>query len=123
MRAAGKRPITVTGSPASSTDRSTWSTLHAVQQSTAGDGLGIMLGDGLGCYDLDHCFVDGELTEQAQAHLDAISEPIVMAERSMSGSGLHVFVLAPEAPGTRRPGIERYTRARFIRVTGEIFSM
>lgn len=123
VRADGKRPITVDGRAASCTDRSTWSTLHAVRQSTAGDGFGIMLGDGLGCYDLDHCFVDGELTEQAQAYLDAISEPIIMAERSLSGSGLHVFVLAPEAPGTRRPGFERYTRARFIRMTGEIFSM
>ena len=36
----------------------------------------------------------------------------------MSGDGLHLFVDAPEAPGTKQPGVEFYSRARFIAVTG-----
>jgi len=73
-----------------------------------------MLGDGLGCYDLDHVSL-----EQAREFASSIAEPIVFAERSMSGEGVHIFVLADEGPGSKRGGVERYTRQRFIRVTGD----
>lgn len=77
-----------------------------------------MLGAGLGCYDLDHCSL-----EQARDIVAAIPERVLFVERSMSGDGVHVFVEAPEAPGWRRAvagvHVERYTRARFIRVTGD----
>jgi primase-polymerase (primpol)-like protein len=75
-----------------------------------------MLGSGLGCYDFDHV-----TDEQAREMVAEIPERIVFAERSMSGAGVHVFVEAPEGPGRRRDGIERYTRARFIRMTGVPF--
>lgn len=118
VRAAGKRPIRIDGSPASSTDPTTWATRDEVRASTAGDGLGVMLGGGLGCYDLDHCTI-----EAAKAFAATIPEPILCAERSMSGDGLHIFVRAPEARGWKRVidglSVERYTRERFIRVTGE----
>lgn len=75
-----------------------------------------MLGDGLGCYDLDH------VTDGAARQIIAdIPERVIFLERSMSGAGVHVFVEAPEGPGRRRDGVERYTRARFIRVTGVSF--
>ena len=77
-----------------------------------------MLGGGLGCYDLDHVTDD-----QARRIIDTITEPIIYTERSMSGDGVHVFVEAPEGPGSRSNGIERYTRARFIRVTGNRISL
>ena len=49
--ADGKRPVTPTGSPASTTKPETW-TAHAEVQ----DGPhGVMLGGGLACIDLDHC--------------------------------------------------------------------
>lgn len=77
-----------------------------------------MLGAGLGCYDLDHCS-----PEDARDVVAAIPERVLFVERSMSGDGVHVFVEAPEAPGWRRTvagvHVERYTRARFIRVTGD----
>ena len=48
-----------------------------------------------------------------------IPEPVLYTVLSVSGRGVHVFVRATEARGTRRPvgdgGVERYTRARFIR--------
>ncbi len=115
VRADGKRPVEPNGRPASSTNRHTWHTFDEVQ-SGCGDGFGIMLGQGLGCYDLDHV-----TDEQARVILAEIPERVVFAERSMSGAGVHVFVEAPEGPGRRRDGIERYTRARFIRVTGVPF--
>ena len=120
-RADGKRPITVTGRAASSTDPSTWSTFAEVQASSAGDGFGVMLGGGLGCHDLDHALEDGVLKPWAREVLDGITERVLFAEVSMSGEGLHVFVDAPEGPGSKRPvgdgGHEFYSRGRFIRVT------
>ena len=120
VRADGKRPIMPCGSSASSTDPATWSRFSDVQAG-AGDGFGVMLGGGLGCYDIDHCIVDGMLEGWARQALDGIPEPVVFTEVSMSGTGLHVFVRAGESPGTRRGNVERYTRARFIRVTGKKF--
>lgn len=114
-RADGKRPITINGDPASSTNPSTWATYAAVKNATAGDGLGIMLGNGLGCYDLDHVSDD-----EARELATKITEPIIYAERSTSGSGVHIFIEADETAGTRKWAgrHERYTRERFIRTTG-----
>lgn len=115
-RADGKRPVMTSGRPASSTDPATWSTFAAVRSAGVGDGFGVMLGGGLGCYDLDHVTL-----EQVRAFVRSVPEPVVYVERSVSGDGAHVFVLAPEGPGTKRlidgVHVERYTRARFIRTT------
>ena len=117
VRADGKRPVTVAGRPASTTDPGTWATLPEVRASDAGDGMGVMLGHGLGCYDLDDVS-----DAQAREFAASIPERVVFAERSMSGAGVHLFIEAPEAPGSRRLiegiSVERYTRARFIRTTG-----
>lgn len=79
-----------------------------------------MMGDGLGAYDLDHV-TDAE----AHAFIATVSEPILYAERSMSGRGVHVFIAADEAAGWKRQiggvSVERYTRARFIATTGVAF--
>lgn len=116
--ADGKRPVTPSGAPASSTDPGTWCSFAEVR---SGDAYGIMLGDGLGCYDLDHVTDD-----QARAFIATIPEPVIFAERSVSGAGVHVFVEAGEGPGWRRIvdgiSVERYTRARFIRTTGRRFT-
>ena len=120
-RRDGKRPIRVNGLPASSTNPATWCTYAEAVASTAGDGLGIMLGGGLGCYDLDHCLSGDVVAPWAREALEGIPERVVWVERSMSGTGLHVFVEAPEVRGYRRRGVERYTRDRFIAVTGVRF--
>lgn len=118
-RRKAKRPVTTSGRPASSTNSSTWTSFADAKRSTAGDGFGIMLGDGLGCYDLDHCLDGGALTDQA-AELLASLNPI-WVERSMSGDGLHIFVATDAVKGYRRNGVEFYPRSRFIAVTGDRF--
>lgn len=120
-RTASKRPVTVDGSAASSTDPETWSSFAEAKASTAGVGLGFVLGDGIGCIDLDHCFEGGELTGWAKEAIDSITEPIIFTEVSQSGNGVHIFIEASEAPGRMiRDGrnIERYTAGRYIAVTG-----
>lgn len=121
VRAMGKRPVRVDGSPASSTDSSTWASVAEVAGSRVGDGSGVMLGGGLAAYDLDGCYVGGELAPWARKVLGGISEPVLFAERSASGRGLHVFVESGEAPGRRVKvpggGYEFYSFGRFIRCT------
>lgn len=116
VRADGKRPVQVNGRPASTTDPATWSTYAAVKAGP-GDGYGIMLGDGLGCIDLD----DVTPVEVARV-LEGIAERVIFIETSQSGEGVHIFIEADEGPGgyVTISGVraERYTRARFIRVTG-----
>lgn len=104
------------GAPASSTSPVTWSSFSEVQ-SGAGDGFGVMLGGGLACWDLDDCFEGGRLAIWARKAIEGV-DPLFV-ERSMSGRGLHVFVEAPEGPGRKGGGVEFYSRARFIRVTGD----
>lgn len=114
-RADGKRPIRADGRWASSTKPWTWATFADVQ-SGAGDGFGVMLGDGLGCYDLDHV-----TDEHVAAFLATVAEPVLLVERSQSGRGAHVFIAAPEASGWKRTingvSVERYAAGRFIRTT------
>lgn len=118
-RSEGKRPVQPGGKSASSTNARTWSTFESVQQG-AGDGFGFMLGGGIGCIDIDHCInPDGTLTETAQRIL--ASNPGAWVERSVSGTGLHVFGLLPEQPGRKHDGFEVYSTGRFIRCTGEVF--
>ena len=118
VRADGKRPITEAGCAASSTNSRTWSTYAAVCESKAGDGMGVMLGGGLGCYDLDGCLIDGHLTDEARRIIDAITAPILYTEVSVSGRGLHIFTAEPEGPGAELEWGGHYTRSRFIRTTG-----
>jgi len=58
VRDVHKRPVTVDGRPASSTDSTTWTTYEAARASTIDDGLGFVLGDGVGGIDLDHVIDD-----------------------------------------------------------------
>lgn len=117
-RAVGKRPVMPCGRAASSTDPATWARFSDVQAG-AGDGYGVMLGGGLACIDLDNCFVEGELLPFAKRIVEMNAGAYV--EVSLSGNGLHIFGEFAEVSGIRRPGFEFYSRARFIRVTGNVF--
>lgn len=118
---ASKVPLQVSGVNASSTDSSTWSSFVEASRSNAGVGLGFVLnGDGIGCYDLDHCFVDGVPTSQAVEFVQSVNPFYV--EVSPSGDGLHAWVYADKAEGFRRRidglNVEFYTHARYLTVTG-----
>ncbi|CVM17436.1 hypothetical protein M3C29_010505 [Micrococcus luteus] len=121
-----KRPVTVAGAPASSTNAATWSTYSEARASEVGTGLGFALGDGIGCYDLDDALSGGVLEPWAAEFLATIPEPVLFMEVSQSGNGVHAFIEAAEGPGrVIRDGrkIERYTAGRFIAVTGAPFEL
>lgn len=119
-----KMPLTVDGRNASSTDPATWSAHSAAKASKVGAGLGFVLGAGVGCIDLDHCFLDGELADWAQEIVDRA--PSTYMEVSQSGEGLHIFGFLAEGPGRniRRDGrnVEFYSVGRYIAVTGDRFA-
>lgn len=100
----------------------TWASFAEARKSTVGVGLGYVLGDGIGCYDFDHCLTGGQLAGWAKDAIAAIAEPVVFAEVSQSGEGVHVFVEAAEGLGRKiRDGercIEFYSSGRYIAVTG-----
>lgn len=118
-----KRPLTVAGRMASSTDAATWSTFGEARTSSTGVGLGFVLGDGIGCYDLDHCFEDGRPAAWVREFAASIPEPVLFCEVSQSGEGVHIFIEAPECRGSRTVAdgrsVERYTVGRYIAVTGD----
>lgn len=122
-RNARKMPLTVTGRNASSTNPATWATYAEAQKSSIGAGLGFVLGGGIGCIDLDHCFEGGKLAGWAQEIVDAC--PSTYMEVSPSGDGLHIFGLLPEGGGRNiRKGaraVEFYSVGRYMTVTGERF--
>lgn len=122
-----KVPMTVSGTYASSTNPGTWGCWAQVRRSKVGCGVGWVLGDGIGCVDLDDCFdKDGELKPWAVRELARWSEPLFV-EVSQSGRGLHIFTSMPEGRGTvtRVDGgtVEVYPpdSGRFIALTGNKF--
>ena len=117
-----KVPIQLNGSNASSTDSATWTSFKAAQASSVGDGLGWVLGNGIGCLDLDECFDGaGRLSDFAQSVLDQHRAEAILVEKSQSGRGLHIFLPMSQGAGSRRTNIEIYPpgSGRFIAVTGD----
>ena len=124
-----------TGTYASSTDPETWVTLEealAYAERSEMDGVGIILGDGLGGVDLDACRDPdtGLIAPWARKVVDGFG---TYTEVSPSGTGLKLYALgAPgdlpantipiEAASTngKRAAIEAYTAGRYFAVTGEI---
>jgi primase-polymerase (primpol)-like protein len=124
-RAADKRPLTVAGTAASSTDSRTWSTHKDAAASTVGAGLGFVLSDvdDIVCLDLDHCMnpLTGRLAPWAAAILRDAGATYV--EASPSGDGLHIWGRANVRQGRRirRPdgtAVEVYGTGRYIAMTG-----
>ena len=122
---SSKRPLSITGGAASSTDPSTWSNFAEAHSSSAGAGLGFVLnGDGLVCLDLDHV-LDGDLLAEWAASLLAELPPTYV-EVSPSGDGLHVWGLGHLERGRRvsfRGGtVEAYSSGRYLTITGRPYS-
>jgi primase-polymerase (primpol)-like protein len=59
----------------------------------------------------------GALASWAREFIEHIPERVLFMETSVSGTGVHVFVEAAEARGSRRGQVEKYSKSRFIRMT------
>lgn len=119
VRHDAKRPITTSGAPASSTNAVTWTSYDLARASRVGDGLGFALGAGFACIDIDHCLTDGVPDARAVRLLEV--NPSAYVEISPSGTGLHIWGLAPEGPGRTRADFEFYSVGRYITVTGNVY--
>ena len=86
-------------------------------------GVGVMMGEGLGCVDLDHC-VDpgtGKIAPWAREIIIGLDS---YSEFSPSGTGVHILGedIALPGKGRKRPyetgAVELYDTARFLTFTG-----
>jgi primase-polymerase (primpol)-like protein len=117
-----KVPITWDGRPASVSDPRTWASHRAVVDGSPDGRVGFVLGAGVGCVDLDHCLLpspgggEPRLNGPARAVLESV--PPTFVEVSPSGDGLHVWGLIPEGPASVQPGLEVYSRSRYMTLTG-----
>lgn len=119
-----KVPYQLSGAHASSTDAATWCT-YAQAQAAVGSftGVGVVMGQGLGCVDVDHC-VDpstGRILPWAREIIIALDS---YSEFSPSGTGVHILGNDIQLPGKgrKRPletgAVEVYDCARFLTFTG-----
>ncbi|MEI6506801.1 MAG: hypothetical protein WCO90_13160, partial [Planctomycetota bacterium] len=90
---------------------------YEARQANGAGGLMVALGDGLAGVDLDDAIdpATGLPTPGAQAIIDRLQS---YTEISVSGTGVRIFLRAPEAPGKKYDRIEIYSKARFLTVTG-----
>lgn len=115
-----KPPYTPHGRRASHSDPRTWATFGRCLEAAnrgRGDGLGVMLGSGLGGIDLDDCVDErGRVSDFAA---EIVARVGTYTEYSPSGTGLHLYFQAPEMPGLKLPEIEVYTTNRSLTLTGK----
>jgi len=126
-----KVPFQADGTPASTTDRATWSTLdrcRAVYDRGGYDGVGFVFdgavgGDGL-CFvgvDFDKCVLTAPGTKSqtssiARARIKGLG---TYSEASPSGTGFHCIArAAPLASGVSYDGVEVYSTGRYFTFTG-----
>lgn len=112
-----KVPTTLSGRPADVTDPDNWADYFDALWTRRGDGLGFVLGEGVGCIDLDDALTaQGDLTAWAGEIL--ARAPKTFVEVSQSGTGLHVWGRLDEAPGrnlrNKGKSVEVYSQGRFI---------
>lgn len=123
-----KIPYQLNGTHASSTDPATWCT-YADAHAAVGSftGAGVVMGQGLGCVDLDHC-VDPSTGKIAPWAREIIIGLDSYSEFSPSGTGVHILATDIELPGKgrKRPyesgAVEVYDTARFLTFTGRWLS-
>lgn len=123
-----KVPRRLDGRPASVREPAHWVSFAAARSSDVGEGLGWVLGAGIGCIDLDHCIIDGRLQAWAADIIRKYRRRALLIERSHSGDGVHIFLRMKPGAGRRiRDGrnIEVYPpdSGRYIAVTGRRFDL
>lgn len=87
----------------------------------------MFMGGGLACLDLDNALDHGRLKPWAVAAVEPHRGRVVFAETSVSGSGVHIFVEAPEGRGSSQVvgdgKVEYFPAGRFIRTTLNEFKL
>ena len=73
-----KVPLSLSGHDLDVRDSRRWVSFDEARRSKVGTGFGIVLGGGRGCIDLDHCIVDGVVSEWAQGWIDGYREDAVL---------------------------------------------
>ncbi len=114
----------LTGRLASVTEPGTWASFdeaaHCLTKSGMYDGLGFVLTD-----NDPFAFIDLDDTKGDQGALDrqikVYNEFDSFAERSPSGSGLHIIVKGSIPSGRRRSFIEVYSSQRYMTMTGDVY--
>lgn len=116
-----------TGHRGKSNDRDTFTSFEdAVKVSGNYDGIGIGIFDNIAGIDIDHCFENGNFSEIAT---DICSHVLTYAELSPSGSGIHLYGIAPGFQydkeqfyvNNQKKGVEVYVAGntnKFLTVTG-----
>lgn len=111
------------GRKASSIDASTWADYisaydaYVRRAETCADGLMFACGNGLGGVDIDGC-IDPHTGEIAPSAWEVIRAINSYTEKSVSGTGIRIFVRTPPIKGIK-DWVEIYTSARFYTVTGQ----
>lgn len=103
-----KRPLQSDGTPASSTEQSTWTTFpDVIFSGQPGIGFVLIDDDDVVCIDLDGCRHPdtGETTRWAQAILDDAAA--TYAEVSPSGTGYKIYGMAHDVGGTKSYAVKR----------------
>lgn len=108
---------------ASVSDPSTWATFEEVMQVLAqgwyaGAGFVLTKGDPFAFIDLDDTEGDAEAFN---TQLEIFNKTTGYAERSPSGTGLHIIGKGSIPAGRRRGKIEVYTDGRYMTMTGDVF--
>lgn len=123
-----KVPVRLSGRRAKVNEPAHWSSFREVRASNVGEGIGWVLGAGIGCIDLDDC-VDGDRVQPWAAEIiRKYQRRALLIERSWSGEGVHIFMRMKPGAGRRiRDGrnIEVYPpdSGRYIAVTGRRFDL
>ncbi|HEX2242025.1 MAG TPA: hypothetical protein VHK27_01965 [Gammaproteobacteria bacterium] len=130
-----KVPYSVSGHKASVTNNAHWSSFdQAVKTSLNGgnyNGIGFVLteADPFTFIDLDDPFATNPNGTPKHKQPDKIVESQIRiynefasyAERSPSGSGLHIIVKGKVPSGRRRNAVEVYSNERYMTVTGDVY--
>lgn len=115
-----KIPINArTGQPANVCDRTTWSTYEQVRSTGSGH-IGFVLAatDPYSIIDLD----EPQDAGQVERHNRILDLFPTYAEVSQSGNGVHLVMRGAVPHGARRDGVEVYSHARYMIMTGDVLN-
>ena len=119
---ATKIPYQINGNMAKSTVRNTWNSFDNVLKALTGykgkyNGIGFVFTkeDNISGIDIDHCIVNGVISEKTQYIIDSCDS---YTERSQSGSGIHILVKG-YIPKAIHKDIEVYSEGRYFVITGD----